>query len=115
VPQARSAQAAIRRQSRAPVGEQLLVFPQARAVGGRPLLHDLRAVKARSVFLSLWVQWSSRIFRLIAIPAGLAVERVTKDIAVADADHLPRRAPGAEQVALAVPDASFQVPPGSSA
>jgi hypothetical protein len=39
------------------------------------------------------------------ISAGLAVERIPKDVTVADTDHLPDRSPGAEEVALAAPDA----------
>src|SRR6516162_45920 len=83
---------------------------------GSLLWYDSRRDKRRSVFLFLSVLGSRRIFRLTPDPsAWLAFERVEKLVGVRDADHLPDRAPMAEQVLLAAADLGEPVHPGQDA
>ena len=82
-----------------------------RCLGGL-LEYDLRAEKARSVYLFLSVLGSSRIFRLIGFSARFAVERIEEPVAVRGALHPPLAAPVAEEIALAMANFDEPVHPG---
>ena len=67
---------------------------------GGLLLHDLRAVVARSFYFVVSVLGSRRIFGLIGFSAGFTVERIEKPIGVAGALDRPLAAPMAKEIAL---------------
>ena len=82
---------------------------------GATAWNDSRAVEARSFCLFLLVLRSSRIFRLIASPAGIALERIDESIAVRGAMDRPLAAPMVKEITLAAADLREAIDPGQQA